>query len=268
MKKLFSNRLSYLVATFVSGVLLSVASDLQAASWGAVENATPFNGYGTFLWGWPSESDHSPICFTSDGCIVTVGPYDPRGSFPYGALNNPSLIAEKIIIQQGQTTYDAYVKWVAQHGTSGGYTRQMWPYNVRLETTCYAFQVFAGSGSGTRTGQVLPGGQCGKVPPPNLSCTLNLPSQIDHGTVTTGETSVKEVTGTVNCNQSVNAQLSSQFVNGTVWVSGKLLFDNQSTRNLTVNGTASFTLKSELTVEANAPAGPAELYFLVFADFY
>lgn len=268
MKKLHRNRLSYLVATFVSGVLLSVASDLQAASWGAVISATPSNGYGVFQWGWPSESDHSTICFAADGCIITVGPYDPNGAWPYGSITNPYDVAQKVTILQNGTTYDAYLKWIAQYGSTGGYTQQMWPDRVILTNTCYGFQVFQGSGRGNRLGAVLPGGQCGKVPPPNLSCTLNLPSEINHGNVSAGETSIKEVTGTINCNLSANAQLSSQFVNGTIWVSGKLLFDNQSTRNLTVNGTASFTLKSELTAEASAPAGPAEMYFLVFADFY
>lgn len=268
MKKLFRNRLSYLVATFVSGVLLSLASDLQAASWGAVVSASSVNGYGTFQWGWPSESDYSTICFTSDGCIITVGPWDPNGAYPRGGIDNPWGVAQKVFIPSGATTRTAYSTWVAKYGSSGGFTQQMWPERVNLTSTCYGFQVFQGGGSNRRTGTVLPGGQCGKVPPPSLSCTLNVPSEINHGTVSAGETSIKEVTGTINCNLSANAQLSSQFVNGTIWVSGKLLFDNQSTRNLTVNGTASFTLKSELTAEASAPAGPAEMYFLVFADFY
>lgn len=268
MKKLHRNRLSYLVATFVSGVLLSVASELQAASWGAVLWANPVSGYGEFQWGWPSESDTSTICFDSTGCIVTIGPWDPNGGGSYGGINNPNGVSQKVVVPVGANTKTAHNMWVAKYGTSGSYTQWMWGSNKNLKNTCYGFQVFQGGSSGTRTGDVLPGAQCGKVPPPNLECSLSLPSQIDHGTVGTGETSVKEVTGTVSCNLSANAKLSSQFVNGTIWVSGKLLFDNQSTRNLTVNGTASFTLKSELTAEASAPAGPAEMYFLVFADFY
>ncbi|VXC36344.1 hypothetical protein [Pseudomonas sp. 8O] len=270
MRKPHRNRISYLVLTFIAGLLLSVTNELQASAWAAVISVNRSTGYGEFQYGWTSELNDSPICFDASGCFVLVGPWDARGS-GYGGINNPWGISRKVKIPQYGSARDAWFLWSQSYPLSDQFVQLTWSSPVRHDflQTCYGFQIFQGSSSNTRTGDILPGAQCGTIPPPNLVCTLNLPSEIDHGTIGVGETSSIEVDGAINCNLSANARLSSQLSNAPSGLSAKMLFNGMSTRNLSVQaGNTSFKMTSELTVQPTASTGPAQIYFMVFADFY
>ncbi len=53
----------------------------------------------TIQWGWQNEDSNSIICYNPSGCIVTVGPYDYRGSSAdsktFGGINLPYGMQQK-----------------------------------------------------------------------------------------------------------------------------------------------------------------------------
>lgn len=191
--------------------LLLSQGNARGMSWGAVENRV--GGTATFSWGWPDESDLTPICNTSQ-CIVTVGPWDPGGGPPSGGINNPNLVLQKVVVNSGATTRDAFLAWTRRYGISGRYRMLMWTPGNNIDTskTCFGFQVFPGGGGGLRVGTLLPGTTCGLVPPSNLTCDFNLGSEINLGVVPKGTSGVSGgVDGSVTCSSS--ATISSALIN-------------------------------------------------------
>ncbi len=181
-----------------------------ASSWGAVKDSD--NQRGTFLWGWPVEDSTAPACTSSQGGLVAVGPWDPRGAHPYGGINNPGML-QHIAIPNGTTMMEAHRQWTEMYGTGGSYQKIMWGPGKDLSKTCFGFQTFVGTGTDLRTGSLLPGTSCGLVPPPNLVCTASLPSMVNLGTYSVGDAGVSVFSqGNVTCNfgASVYVSLVSQ----------------------------------------------------------
>lgn len=169
-----------------------VTPPVHAASWGAVGYTwvKPVGFISAQLqWGWPAETDRSVICNEAGGCIVTVGPWDPRGGPPYGGINNPTWMTQRITVPMGTRTVDAFEAWTKIHGRSGESTQSpMWAAINDLTTTCYGFQVFDGTSAGPyRTGRLLPGTTCGKVPEPTRRCDDLDALLFDYGTISSGQ---------------------------------------------------------------------------------
>ncbi|MEG5552313.1 hypothetical protein UXO11_22300 [Enterobacter wuhouensis] len=176
-----------------------------AVSWGSVSEVEVKSNdmvWGTFSWGWPAETNNDVICMDSRGCIVTVGPWDPRGGPPAGGINAPSGVSQKVSVPFGTTTSDAFKAWIDEYGNGGSYTQAMWFTGMDLSQTCFGFQSFPGQDSTIRiTGTLLPGTVCGKVPPPLMKCDLSVPLEIDLGTVALHSVNVQgNVSGNVTCN--------------------------------------------------------------------
>lgn len=202
---IFSMR--YITALLI--VLLLSQGKAYGSSWGAVDNRV--GGTATFSWGWPDENDLTPICNESQ-CIVTVGPWDPGGGPPKGGINNPNGVLQKVVVNSGATTRDAFIAWTQKYGIGGQYRMPMWSNGIDTKNTCFGFQSFPGGGTGISVGRLLPGTTCGLVPPSNLTCDLNLGSEINLGVVPKGTSGVSGgVDGSVTCSSS--ATISSALIN-------------------------------------------------------
>ncbi|MGQ1888417.1 hypothetical protein [Serratia marcescens] len=187
-------------------VLVIPSLKAQGASWGAVSDSD--NHTATFLWGWPVEDSTALACTTLEGCLVGVGPWDPKGGHPYGGINNPFLV-KNIPVSYGTTVTEVYRQWTGQFGTSGSYRKLMWGADKDLTNTCFGFQTFPGTGNNYRTGTLLPGASCGLVPPPNLTCTVSMPSLINLGTYTVGVSGASAAKqGSVSCNIRASIYMS------------------------------------------------------------
>lgn len=84
----------------------------------------------TIQWGWQNEDSNSIICYNPSGCIVTVGPYDYRGSSAdsktFGGINLPYGM-QQVIIRNNGTAIDAFNAWRLQYGTANTQTlATMW----------------------------------------------------------------------------------------------------------------------------------------------
>ncbi|WP_277496129.1 hypothetical protein [Serratia marcescens] len=178
----------------------------QGASWGAVSDSD--NHTATFHWGWPVEDSTALACTTFEGCLVGVGPWDPKGGPPYGGINNPAYVLH-VVVSYGTTVKEVHRQWTELRGTSGSYRKYMWANELDLSNTCFGFQTFPGTGASTRTGTLLPGTSCGLVPPPNLACAVSMPSLINLGTYTVGASGVSAVKqGSVSCNIRASIYMS------------------------------------------------------------
>lgn len=208
-KGYFNSIFSMRYITVLLIVLLLSQGKAYGASWGAVDERVGHTA--TFTWGWPDENDLTPICNASQ-CIVTVGPWDPGGGPPFGGINNPYHVFQKVVVNSGATTRDAFIAWTNKYGIGGQYRQLMWHDGVNTSNTCFGFQSFVGAGGNYRTGTLLPGTTCGLVPPPNLTCDVYLGSEINLGVVPRGASGVSGgVDGSVTCSSS--ATIYSSLIN-------------------------------------------------------
>ena len=181
-------------------VLLLSQGKAYGVSWGAVSDRD--GGVATFSWGWPDEHDYTQICAALQ-CIITVGPWDPRGGPPYGGINAPDGVPQRVVVNWGATTRDAFIAWTKEFGRRGEYRVFMWGNITDTSKTCFGFQSFYGAGSGYRVGTLLPGTTCGLVPPPNISCDVHLGSEINLGVVPKGTSGISGgIDGWVTCTSS------------------------------------------------------------------
>ncbi|MCL0005179.1 hypothetical protein MKT61_018790 [Providencia rettgeri] len=186
-----------------------------SVSWGAF---TQRNGNDvTIQWGWPNEDSNSVICFNPSGCVVTIGPYDYRGSSAdpktFGGINLPYGMQQKVIIRNNGTALDAFNAWKLQYGTANTQTvTGMWGNypNTDFSSVCYGFQVFQISTWGTSYGTLLPSAACGVVPPSNTSCNFSFPTSIDLGSAVSGQNGSwsGEATGAFSCTNIVDIRAS------------------------------------------------------------
>lgn len=212
LKCCFNSISSLLHITALLIVFLLSQGKAYGESWGAVTDRV--GGTATFSWGWPDENDLTPICNVSQ-CIVTVGPWDPGGGPPKGGINNPAGVLQRVVVNSGATTRDAFIAWTQKYGIGGQYRMLMWVNGLDTSNTCFGFQSFVGGGSNSRTGTLLPGTTCGLVPPPNLTCDVSLGSEINLGVVPKGTSGVSGgVNGSVTCSSS--ATIYSSLLNRPV----------------------------------------------------
>ncbi|MBG5893035.1 hypothetical protein ACON3F_08555 [Providencia hangzhouensis] len=171
----------------------------------------------TIQWGWQNEDSNSIICYNPSGCIVTVGPYDYRGSSAdsktFGGINLPYGMQQKVIIRNNGTAIDAFNAWRLQYGTANTQTlATMWGNypNTDFASVCYGFQVFQISTWGTSYGTLLPNAGCGVVPPSNTSCNFSFPTSIDLGSSVSGQNGSwsGEATGAFTCTDIVDVRAS------------------------------------------------------------
>ncbi|WP_261257061.1 hypothetical protein [Serratia proteamaculans] len=129
-----------------------------------------------------------------------------------GGINNPFHVLQKVVVNSGATTRDAFIAWTKKYGIAGQYRMLMWVAGADTSNTCFGFQSFVGAGAGSRTGTLLPGTTCGLVPPPNLTCDVYLGSEINLGVVPRGASGVSGgVDGSVTCSSS--ATIYSSLIN-------------------------------------------------------
>lgn len=189
-----------IIPSVASAAILAITSlavaPTNASSWATVIStwAVPRGTSAEYEWGWPAEFDGSVICTTPSGCIITVGSWDPNGSYPHGGINNPNDMNQRVTVSVGSRTVDAYEAWTRRYGKSGNLTQDpMWPLGARLTTTCYGFQVFDGVDTNYRTGRLLPGTVCGRVPEPNQRCEDLDALVFDFGVMASGQVNGKRL---------------------------------------------------------------------------
>lgn len=217
MRFCFSSLLSVWRSGTLLAVLLLSSGTAYCLSWATAKDVKIYQKGAlgvVFEWGWPDESDTTSICKTSR-CIITVGPFDPRGSYPVGgSINNPNGMRYKINVPYGTTTRGAFLEWIKVYGVSGSFLQKdMWYNpdnleNIDLTTTCFGFQTFDDNGK-FHTGELIPGTSCGKIPPIDLTCNLSLGSEINLGIFSEGVNGVsKGIVGSVNCSSSATVTTS------------------------------------------------------------
>lgn len=120
-------------------------------------------------------------------------------------------------------------------------------------------------------GKLWPGSSCGKLPPVNQHCSINLPSEINHGSLSNSNLNgnKKLIYGTINCTKSGDLKLYSHsstgeekvYLNSSKTLYSKTLINNKAGWdgvNISVEGKnipTSFTFTSELNSLGNIPPG-------------
>jgi len=199
------------------------------------------NGYaGQFIW--ENEiSNTEVLCTDRDGCSLAICHYSPA---EYEMCINPSAAYTRVFIPFGARIQEARNIFVQKNGVAGD-----WSTFTPLLTypeTCFGLIVWQGRGNGNRSGKVLPGSYCGKIPPPNLTCDLLGDVIYEYGSVA-GHT-VHGMAQTQNlsltCTDTANITL-------TVPGEGGIIMGGGVTSQLFVNDTA-LSSGVRLTVSAGA----------------
>lgn len=144
----------------------------------------------------------------NDQCLARILP-TLNGYSPYSGTS--TLWGVGTIILKEQTWNHVYKSWIDLRGRSGHYATPpspnigQWPWSgqtPRWQGLCFAF-VTSRQASPWR---LAPGSSCYPATPPGTNCKIVMPSEIDLGVVTAGDTASSVGYGHISCNRSVSVR--------------------------------------------------------------
>ncbi len=171
-------------------------------------------GYIWFQFNWGinrgGAPDSSPVLCATARCVVTAGQWTGLGSNGRqcdqgGICSAEPLIAQGmypwVIVDWGTTWEDAYTAFVSKYGERG-FTQARATSSSNVDYVawgklCVGFMSLQRTGSAP--GNLSPSTVCGVVSPPDLVCDMDMPLEVDLGTVGVGSVAASTVTLHVQC---------------------------------------------------------------------
>lgn len=225
----------YIVVATVAAALLT-SNAYSYSSYGSPYQITPStpqsNAQVTWDWGINKEpNDGSPgfvTCGTTQ-CAVGFIPRTGLGPNASGTLCDmggvcritPSTINSMmmVLIPDGSSWDTAYETFISKYGMSGSGSNSSSSYNpgsqdykdVAWGKLCIGFASLPyGSGNEHMAVSVLaPGTTCGVIPPPDHSCSVNLPSALDFGVISVGSSgALASASGEFSCTSESNIAIA------------------------------------------------------------
>lgn len=209
--------LRYLVLLVQSSILTTAyAYDTYVGPYTPVHEGELYAiSYDYAVSGQPSPEQNQSACSYAEckfSPIVRTG-LGPNGfKCDSGGICNGAVLHGAVTIANGATWNDAFAIFLKTYPASGTYKVPNWVRTdeidqVRWDALCVGFASLPALVSAVSV--LAPGTSCSSVPRPDLSCTVDLPSVIDFGTVKVGTSlaSAKGV-GRVECDREASITAS------------------------------------------------------------
>lgn len=208
-----------LFLTAVGNSPLSPA-EMIVSPWEMVQNRVA----GTYDW--TSQTADFTLCTNISGCIIGIGCYlNDRYK-----CTNVTVADRYVTIENGDTIRVARDKWLRKYPASGSW--KMGPVN--WPDMCVGLMIWGGKGNiaGNKSGEIVRGSYCGKVPPANVTCELENDIRYEYGTVSgiavNGMTKTEYLS--INCSHTADVVV-------TVGGGGSVPMGGGVTSRLSINGT-------------------------------
>jgi hypothetical protein len=222
-----------------------------------------------------STSDLNP-CYRWASCFI--GP-DVKYSTRYPGLYGSCIESNNCLrIENYRTAKEVEIAWKASFGIP--WTSR--PYKVNGSDASCVGLFYTRTPSISGGALLWPNSVCGKLPPPNQSCNVNIPTVIDFGTLTQDEIygAERNIQGTVECSLTGTVKIYSQstlgedriYLNGNKNFYSTLFLDGKSAWTgvdyyLMGKTPKNISLKAKMTANEIISPGPFSGNAIIYIAF-
>jgi hypothetical protein len=161
-----------------------------------------------FSWYDEPNPDYKPPCRSN--CFLGPAPRDMW--LDKESVYNPQSAKSAIPFTRGDTLGDIRKRYIERFGVSGSVNEPFWGYVIQIpeinwDTICIEFQTW--ETAGYSRGRTVPGAVCGRVSPPNVTCTPLTDMAFNFGTISAGTSSGlrRTVSQRVSCSNASSVSL-------------------------------------------------------------